>query len=232
MSDILSHIMKNKRHNRICITTYFDDAFSAIGNLSFQTLEMYAKQHNLDAIILNNIVSDRPLPWHKILIIKELFDEDYDYVIWIDADAIFVDSGKSLAEELEEGKDLYLVKHQIDSRVVPNTGVMVIKNSIWSRIFLDMVWEKEQYINHKWWENAAILDMLGYHGLLDETQPDNLNQNLIGKIKWLGLEWNSLPNICESDRPIIKHYAGRPMEYRLAHMKQDLEVFIKGNPII
>ena len=38
--------------------------------------------------------------------------------------------------------------------------------------------------------------------------------------------------ISESDLPIVKHYAGRPMENRVRHTKQDFEAFMKGNPTI
>lgn len=225
MRNSIFNVFKKKPGKRICVTTYYDDAFSSIGTICRQSIHAYAQMHRLDARMLNTITSDRPAPWHKILVIKQLFAEKYDYVVWVDSDALFVDYRKNIADELEEGKELYLVKHLIESREVPNTGVLVMRNSEWSNTFLDMVWAKEEYVHHQWWENAAVIDILGYHSLLNKDRPNTLNHDAIKRIKWLDLDWNSLPGICESDRAVIKHYASRSLEYRLAGMSNDFIMY-------
>jgi hypothetical protein len=217
-------LLIRKRRKQICITTYFDDAFSSIGNLCSQTIRQYAEQHRMDAVLLNRIASDRPAPWNKILVVKELFSRGYEFVFWIDADAIFVDFTRSIEDVIDPGKNLYLVKHKIDSNDVPNTGSFLIRNNAWSHAFLDTVWEKHEYIHHKWWENAAVIDIFGYHSLLHENQPDSFNRVLLAKVKWLGLEWNSLPGICEAENPIIKHYAGRSLDFRISNMTHDAKI--------
>jgi len=209
---------------RVCITTYFDSTISTIGNLSYQSIRRYAEVHGMDTLLLDDIVSDRPPPWNKILVIKEIFMRGYDFVFWIDADAIFVDYSKDIRDIIEENKNLYLVKHTINSQEVPNTGVFLLKNNKWSHRFLDMIWEKQEYIAHKWWENAAVIDIFGYYSLLNENVPDNDNMAILSKVKWLGLEWNSLPNICEVANPIIKHYAARSLDYRFAEMMNDARI--------
>ena len=224
----LVRIFKRKTNKRICITTYFDEKFAPIGNLCYKTLQIYGALNKFDVVLLKNIVSRRPPPWHKILVIRQLFASHYDYVFWIDADAIFVDCGRNIADEIEEDKELYLVKHNIDSKEIPNTGVILIRNSEWSHNLLSQIWEKQEYIGHKWWENAALIDILGYHDLLNENQPNKLNLDLLKKIKWLGLEWNSLPGICESESSLIKHYASRSFEDRMENMLHDIQLFSKN----
>jgi hypothetical protein len=148
--------------------------------------------------------------------------QEYDFVFWIDSDAIFVRFDKDIREETRSGKDLYLVKHHIGGRDVPNTGVLLIRNSRWSQGLLDRLWAMAQYTNHKWWENAALLDILGYRNLLDSRQPNECDRRLLGRIEWLDLKWNSLPNLNESPEPIIKHYAGVPHQQRAEEMTLDL----------
>ncbi len=214
-------IFKKKTAKRICLTTYYDRPFSAIGDICARSIRAYARLHNLDARFPGGIVSDRPAPWWKILVIKRLFAEQYDYVAWIDADALFVDYRKSIADVITDGKEMYLVRHRIESRDVPNTGVWIMRNSEWSSRFLDAVWAKQEYLHHQWWENAAVIDALGYQGLLSADCSDEINHETLEKVCWLGVAWNSLPGICESDRPIIKHYASRRPGHRLAGMTND-----------
>ena len=60
--------------------------------------------------------------------------------------------------EIKKDKDIYLVKHG----AIPNTGMMLIKNTNFSKSLFKAVWNKEEFIYHKWWENAALNDLLGY----------------------------------------------------------------------
>lgn len=224
-----SHLFPgNKNQGKICITTYYDDKFGVIGDLCYKSIVVYAEKHGLEAVLLRGMETSRPLPWHKILVIQRLFAAGYDYVFWIDADAIFVSYDSDISLEIEKGKDLYLVKHAIDAKDVPNTGVMLIKNSGWSSLLLNMIWLKEQYLNHKWWENAAVLDILGYHNVLDENRPNRINPNLMSKIKWLGVEWNTVPGVCEAKQPIIHHYAGMPLEHRTTSIIKDFNLYSGG----
>ena len=150
---------------------------------------------------------------------------------FFDADALFVRFDEDMTDLIEKGKDLYLVKHEIEGRVVPNTGAFLIRNSKWSRNLLDAIWNKKEYIDHPWWENAAIIDLFGYHVLLAEQKPNNFNYKLLEKVRWLDLKWNSIFELCETDDKIIEHFAGRPYEYRQTNMRhswQEIQKTIAG----
>lgn len=186
-------------------------------------MDKYAALHKFDAVVLDNRSSDRPLPWHKILVIEKLFSEGYEFVFWIDADAVFVRFDLNIADEIEDGKELYLVKHIIDGKETPNTGVFLIHNSDFSKDILSRIWNMHEYINHRWWENAALIDLLGFRELLKEGEVNNINTELLKKIKWLDVCWNSLPGLCESKHQIINHYAGRTFDFRLENMKLNMK---------
>ena len=97
----------------VCMTTYFDKNFEKIGNICLKTLKVYAKKYGLDIRLYNNIKSNRPPAWNKILLIQKLLQDkkDYDFVFWIDSDALIINFDKDIREEIESAKDLYLVKH-------------------------------------------------------------------------------------------------------------------------
>jgi len=123
-------------------------------------------------------------------------------------------------ELIQGGKDLYMVRHSYDGKIIPNMGVILVRNCSWSREFFSSIWKCERYVHHPWWENAAALSLLGYHSLLEEGE-DILNQELLSHVAFVGTEWNALPRICTLPDPIIHHYAGEPLERRLEGMTND-----------
>jgi hypothetical protein len=136
------------------------------------------------------------------------------HVLWIDADAAFIDLSHDIRDELEPGKDLYLVEHRWDvppGRRSANAGVMLLRSSDWTRAFLDAAWSNDRFVDRQWWHNAAILDLLGYAIPEDGTPP------ILGaptrwheRVKLLGLEWNSTENPSAAAHPIIRHLGRRP----------------------
>ena len=148
--------------------------------------------------------------WHRVKLIPQLFDQGYDYVLWIDADALFMRFDRDIADVIDGSHDLYLVrhKHAWSSTLAPNCGVMLIRNTPWSRDFFARLWSMEQYASHYWWENAALISALGYHSLLREGA-DVPDADLLAHIRFLDTEWNVLPWMSEArNQAIIFHYAG------------------------
>jgi hypothetical protein len=116
---------------------------------------------------------------------------------------------------IRDGKDLYLVKHTIAGNEVPNMGVFLIRNSQWSRQLLRQMWDQDRYIHHKWWENGALLELLGYHHLIDPQREPALNPRLLTRIEWIDPAWNCVPDVADSVERLIVHYAGHSNLQRL-----------------
>ncbi|MEK6891390.1 MAG: hypothetical protein AABX03_04610 [Nanoarchaeota archaeon] len=161
--------MRKIKKPSVCLTTYFDDNFKDMGEMCLKSAQKYAEKYGFKIELLNSVKSNRPVAWNKILIVKELL-EKYDFVFWIDSDALFVRFDKNILKEIENGKDFYLVKHHIRGRLVPNSGSFIIRKSEWSKKFLDDVWNKKEYIYHNYWENAAIVDILGYKEVMSSNK--------------------------------------------------------------
>jgi hypothetical protein len=152
----------------------------------------------------------RPPAWGKVPLLLAAL-QSADVVAWVDADALVLDPSQDLAGEMRAGKDLYLVEHAHPSgEVTANSGVMMLRTSRWSRRFLDRVWACEDLTDHMWWENAAIMRVLGYR---IDTQPVTRGDDarLVRKVRFLDTAWNSIPHHVASPDPRIVHFAGLPL---------------------
>jgi hypothetical protein len=194
--------------------------------ISSPTLVSYARRWKWDVVLSSeNLAPERPPAWGKVVLIQQLL-RDFEYVLWVDSDALFVRDDRDVLAETERDKDIYLVEHpqaSEDRPVVPNSGVVLFRQGDYTADFLKRLWDKEEYIEHNWWENAALLDLLG-HSLdppwtLTSNTPDRAH------VKFLDVAWNSVPGQCDTASPVIRHHAradGRSFETRLAGMSSDL----------
>ena len=162
----------------------------------------------------------------------------HDVVLWIDADAVIVDGTRDIADEPAPDRFLGLVRHG----EVPNTGVMLLRAGNLARDLLDRTWSATRLIHHPWWENAALLDALGYDlpGALEpglRGRGQRLAARLAGReprrfrparaspftegTQFLPLEWNSV-YLHQAGRPRIVHCLGVPVEQRMRDMRAAL----------
>ena len=204
---------------RIACVTLYDRAFASIGWMCRTTLTRYGRLHGYDVITADSVDCDRPAPWHKVRFARALFDEGYDFVFWVDADAVVADFRPDVAGLIRPDKDLHLVRHEFDGFPAPvaNTGVFLIRNCDWSRDLLDRMWALDQYAEATWWENAAFIHLLG--GGFDLVGiPEGDRQIDENRIDWITDRWNRVHIPMSPGRPIIRHYAGRAWRRRVLRM--------------
>ncbi|MDA2961644.1 MAG: hypothetical protein O3A61_04960 [Actinomycetota bacterium] len=110
-------------------------------------------------VISNPPDIDRPVSWAKIPFITSLLSQ-YDVVVALDADAVIVRSKVSIKGLVTRVRPIAMVAHKYMSQTVPNLGMFAVQRShLVSRLLLKM-WEQEDLIHHKWWENAAFCGLL------------------------------------------------------------------------
>ena len=204
--------MENKS---FVLATSFDRAFRGIGEYAVMTMQLYGALYNIRLRFDDNPILDRPTPWHRIKFIPKLFADGFDFVIWMDADAVITRFDVDIRSIIKPDKDLYMVQHEYNGRndPVPNTGFLLIRNTAWSKKLLEAIWEKKEYINHKWWENAALMDIFGYKNLLGGVR--DLKHEMLAKVEFLSTEWNYLPMYGGVAEPIVTHFAGLSRDDRL-----------------
>lgn len=191
----------------------------AISGASF---EIFAERHDYELELRTALLDHtRPASWSKVLLLQELLDR-YDTVFWVDADAAIVDVTRDIADDAA-GKYLGLAVHHYDGQAIPNCGVMVLNRSRRATQLLAEVWNATKWIDHPWWENAAVLELMG-HEVGDGPGPVTLKAATAyyRTAALLGNEWNSIM-VDEAQHPRVRHYPGRSQEYRLEHLQRDLD---------
>lgn len=124
------------------------------GKLSEKINKNYCDNFEIDYISLtdkdyiDSKIDGRPYMWFKILfLIEKLEENEYEYVMFIDADAIFVKNDFNIVDLIDEHKDFNLIINSDFGPDVVNTGSMIFKNSEWSIDFLKRIWEKANVIS-------------------------------------------------------------------------------------
>jgi hypothetical protein len=121
----------------------------------------YAQAHGFAFLnVLGDVQSERGPHWDKIRLIQLAFEMGFDFVAWLDADTLLIDSGVSLLEGLPEGPPIGMCRHPMPWRKQVwhyNSGVMLIRNEQLSRRFFENVW-KAGPVDHPWQEQVRIVE--------------------------------------------------------------------------
>jgi len=228
---------------KIKIITAFDQNYE-IGRLASPTHALYASLYGLPYENIEIKDFDRPAAWFKIkALLDELNKNEHEFLLWIDADAFIVDFSFDLVAAIDDGfvdltRSFFLCGHFISdlptsvdfiklSKNRLNTGVMLVRNTPQSRELLEAVWAKTEYLTHLWWEQAALMDCLGYRcELTGDLNANQTNPQFADHVGALPAYMNSIPapdNMHGSEclAPVIVHLAGLPgrMEFARAMMK-------------
>jgi hypothetical protein len=174
----------------------------------------YAKRYGYD-LHMRTEVADRTRPpvWSKIPILRDLIDR-YELVVWLDSDAVIVDSRRDLASVLEPDRFFYIVEHAYNDERNVNAGIMMLRSGDMAAKFLDEAWNLRQYIDHEWAEQAAIMHLLGYD--VQRKLPAHTTPYL-EHTKLISPRWNST-FFAPARRPRIRHFAAWPERPRVAAM--------------
>ena len=187
----------------------------------------YADRHGYDVIVLDRTLAPTRAPsWSKVPLLHDLVQR-YDLALWVDCDAAIVDDSVDIADVLEPRAFLNLVEHRLPSGRVPNCGVIAMRGGARSRAFLDRVWRKTEYADHEWWENAAVLSLLGYR-LQRPVRPVRPSPWRLGA-GFLDRSWNSIPDD-PAPRPRIAHFPGLPLADRAQQLRTAAAAAVASQP--
>ena len=120
----------------------------------------YLAETDTDALRTFAQKEDIALQWYKVVFLMKLMEEqpEYEWFLFMDADAIFTNISERIEAFCDDTVDVVIS----DSRVhhcVTNTGVILIKNTQWSREFLIKWWEARNTTNGK-----DVMDLLDWSG--------------------------------------------------------------------
>eukprot|EP00759_Apiculatamorpha_spiralis_P020283 PhF_6_TR2570/c0_g1_i1/m.4354 len=121
--------------------------------MSFRNRLAYAKKWNIDLIVEGDELVDRSrdVCWSKIPMLKRWLPH-YDWVMWMDGDAFFMDAEKSLDTVLDDKYDFIVAKDWNDI----NLGIFFIKNSPYSFQLLEDMWNVPRQHWYPFEEQSAL----------------------------------------------------------------------------
>lgn len=179
----------------ITILTGSDKRMQDCCDLCFNSILTYTHkwEHSFSRAEFKRCI--RPPSWYKIPAVLDCFESPTEFVMWVDADAGFVSTHLDIADFLtDDTKDLFIAK---DSNGI-NCGVFVIRVNSDSQKLLTWAWNAVEFVNHQWWEQAAIANLIAI-GSYPESKIQYLEKHI----------WNAYPTDVNSTSMIF-HIAGSP----------------------
>lgn len=177
---------------RICIITSYTDHIRwddygkcDYGDFASLNHHEYSNKHGysyIKEIVKNDDYSNWHPTWIKIDVLKKYLPL-YDYVVWIDADAVFVNQDIKIEDLINDGIDLVIPKLEMD-RVSGNiwthttTGFMIWKNSEWSNNMLNTLWSEPKDYRFTFFHEQSRLDELIYDKFTVQGGENILNKNI------------------------------------------------------
>lgn len=134
-------------------------AYSQLVEKAIVNKREYCDRHGYDFICgYESLDQLRHPAWSKIKLIEQYLPK-YDWIFWSDADSVVMNMD-FLLEDVIDDQYIMIVG---DTVAGINTGQFLIKNCSDSFELLKECYALEQFIDHPWWENKAIIDHLERH---------------------------------------------------------------------
>jgi galactosyl transferase GMA12/MNN10 family len=186
-------------------------------------LEEYARRHGYQVVIREEPETDVTPSWERIPLVQGLL-EHHDEVLYVDADAIFVDVSRDIFEVLSPDRGVGFVMHVNEGNMLPNAGVLAVRSQQPALDLLDAVWERRgDYQEHPWQEQMALCDLLGFVALPTRVMRLQKPTAHLLTTQFLGVEWNSV-GLDQALAPRIKHYPSVGHDERVRVMSRDRDL--------
>jgi hypothetical protein len=215
---------------RKALATFGSGPARACLDLALPNFEHYAVRHGYDLIVGDGESNGRPPSWGKVPLLRRLLDA-YDLALWIDSDALILDSSVDIAGLFAEHhfQAYAVLEAWPDLGLTPCLGVWALRACQRAGDFLDAVWEQEDLIDHEWWEQAAAMRLIGW--TFDRPMFKRDASSWDDGTLVLGEDWDQIPSFPIGYQPCkIRHYAGWPYRRRVFDMRTDLAALSGRHP--
>lgn len=152
-------------------------SFKQIAELTNPSKEEYCKLHGYDFLCEEITEYHREIGWRKIDIFRDKLKSGYwDYIFYCETDCLITNFNKKIEDIIDDNYDITIAKNSISSGWTGiNCGNILIKNSEWSKQFLDNLELKKEFWHHEWAEQQALIDEL------------NKDKSLLNHIKFVSM---------------------------------------------
>lgn len=201
---------------RIKIVSACDDNMKVLSDISYPTIEKYCQFWNFSCERFNIKNFNRPASWYKIsLLINEIDSNQFDYIMWVDSDAIIYNQNFDLRSLLRADKDFYLSKDLNNF----NCGVFIIKCSDFSKSILEKIDSMSEYVNHIWWEQGAFIELFesNFNNIQDKVQI--VDQNILNAYDYRFYGESEFHLGQYNKNSFVVHFPALPYHFRIDLMK-------------
>lgn len=144
----------------ICLTTLTDEKskswqtryfgwrnFDGLLALTWDNKRRYAAKHGYRLFDESDqLDKTRPASWSKIRAVQRLLrEESCDWVFWLDADTVVMNSDKKVEDFLPTADSMDMLFSPDDGEGY-NAGVWLARNSEWTRTFLQEWWDMKTFV--------------------------------------------------------------------------------------
>jgi len=117
---------------KICILMWYDNGIKEYGDIAYNINKIYCEKYNYSIIKSDNReYTDRKPHWERLpLILKHL--DNFDYIIWIDADAFFNINSPPITNVINKHKDKSIIlsaDYNYNNNYYVNSGFFIVKNN-------------------------------------------------------------------------------------------------------
>lgn len=217
--DLSSLFMTSTLQPKIAVFMWYDSKISFFADINYKINKAYCDKHNIEIICCNQRrYDDRPPVWERIPLILHYID-NYDYAIWIDADAHFYIDGENIVDLIAKYSNYnFIFSNDIPKSIKEgilvsiNTGFFIVKNTKYSIDFLhkwgydDLLCKNNRF--PKWPDQGVVLDMY------KDNMLDIQNNSVV-------FDYGILQHFHDNDvftqKPFVFHLAGRNETIRYNH---------------
>ena len=199
---------------KIGVLMFYDDNIKLYGDINYIINQKYCEKYNLELILSNKKqYSNRHSAWERLPFILENIS-NFDYLIWIDADAFFYNDANNIVNIINNNLNVnFIFSNDIGNQNI-NTGFFIVKNSKYSIDFLTMwAFDENLYKSNPtpgWWDQGVLIDMF--------------NKNILQiKENSIQYQYGVLQHFYENDKlneTYIFHLAGRSSNVRYETSKK------------
>lgn len=203
------------------IITAFTENYQPYIDISSSILDQYCEKHNYKKYVYK-IPNDysRPVSWYKVEKLLDHINEGTEFSLWLDTDTVIINSDFTLESIISEDKFIYISKDMNNI----NAGVMMIKNNDYSYSFFEKVWNSTQFLYNKWWEQAAMIDLIDQNYMDIQQHIKYIPQHIFNAYayEYYGCS-NHAGQVCKDS--FILHCPGLPHDTRLELLRHYKEYY-------
>lgn len=202
-----------------CIVTYADGPHEELLDVALPNYRTFADRHGY-GLIVGKKMTDLPSAWNKVPLLLEMLNH-YEEVVWFDCDLVIVNPTEDFPV-MEPDRIHSMVRHFAWESEVPNSGVWRVCRAIVP--LLEKMLDLEVFRDHGWWEQAALMTMMGYTVPPQGSDFRETKCQCVQRTRWyngcqfMRLCWNSHPNY-RADAPRIVHCSYADMQERIEVMR-------------